>query len=325
MGRLMKIVDGGLATDSGSRFGWYGRAGMRRGLGSAIGCRGIGLHSGLAASLRFVPAAVGAGIGFRRVDLAGAGLVSARYDFVADTRMCTVLADPARPGVRVGTVEHVMAALAGLGVDDVVVEVDGPEVPILDGSAAEFGFLLECAGIVESDVARAVIEVARPVRVVDGAAFAALLPAGAADDGFGMALEIEFPARAIGRQVFSMELTPARFGAELARARTFAMKNEIEALHEAGLARGGSLANAVVVDDDVVVNPEGLRFADEFVRHKLLDVVGDLALAGAPLVGRFVGGRTGHRINNMLLRALFADAANYRVVRYADAALAAVA
>lgn len=311
-------------ADGGFEFGWPGRAGLRCGLNAAIGCSGVGLHSGRAASLRFVPAEVGAGIAFRRVDLPDAPVIAARHDWVADTRMCTVLADPARPDVRVGTIEHVMAALAGFGVDDVMVEIDGPEIPILDGSAAEFGFLLRCAGIVESAVARTMIEILRPVQVSDGAAFAALLPAQAADDGFGMALEIEFPARAIGRQVFSIELTPDRFAAELARARTFTMKNEIDALHAAGLAQGGSLANAIVVDDGAVLNPEGLRFADEFVRHKLLDVVGDLALAGAPIAGRFAGARTGHRINNHLLHALFADAANYRM-SHAPTALAAVA
>ncbi|MDD2877080.1 MAG: UDP-3-O-acyl-N-acetylglucosamine deacetylase [Acidiphilium sp.] len=286
---------------------------MRRGLKSAIGCSGVGLHSGAAVSLWLVPGVPGEGIAVRRVDLPGAPVVAARWDRVADTRMCTVLADPARPEVRVGTVEHVMAALAGLGVDDALIEVDGPEFPILDGSAAEFAFLIECAGIAESDVPRETIEIMRPVRVVDGAGYAELRPAGAGDDGFAMALAIEFAAGAIGRQNFKVDLTQERFISELARARTFTFADEVEALQAAGLARGGSLANAVVVDGARVVNPEGLRFADEFVRHKLLDVVGDLALAGAPIVGRFEGARTGHRINNMLLRAVFADAANYRM------------
>jgi UDP-3-O-[3-hydroxymyristoyl] N-acetylglucosamine deacetylase len=273
--------------------------------------------------MRLVPVTPGDGISFCRVDLPGAPVVAARHDYVADTRMCTVLADPARPEVRVGTVEHVMAALAGLGVDDAMIEVDGAEVPILDGSAAEFAFLVRCAGIVESAVPRRVIEVVRPVRVVDGAAVASLAPAGAAG-GFSLALEIEFAAGAIGVQRYEMAMSDAGFMEELARARTFTFAGEVEALQAAGLARGGSLANAVVVDGDVVVNPEGLRFADEFVRHKMLDVVGDLALAGMAIVGRFAGVRTGHRINNMLLRALFADAANYRVVGGVSA-LAAVA
>jgi UDP-3-O-[3-hydroxymyristoyl] N-acetylglucosamine deacetylase len=206
----------------------------------------------------------------------------------------------------------VMAALAGVGVDDALVEVDGPEVPVLDGSAAEFGFLISCAGLAETEVARDYIEVLRPVRVDDGAAFAELRPEPFAPETFSMTLAIEFPARAIGRQSLSLDLTPDSFARDLSRARTFTMASEIEALHQAGLALGGSLANAVVVDDDKVLNPEGLRFADEFVRHKLLDVVGDLALAGAPIAGRFIGNRSGHRLNNLLLRALFADPANYR-------------
>lgn len=309
------------------RGGWESRVsgfdpGFRRGLRSAIGCRGVGLHSGLPVTMRLVPVAPGDGISFCRVDLPGAPVVAARHDFVADTRMCTVVADPARAEVRVGTVEHVMAALAGLGVDDAMIEVDGAEVPILDGSAAEFAFLVQCAGIVESAVPRCAIEVVRPVRVVDGAAAAALVPG--ASGGFELALEIGFAAAAIGVQHYAMALTAGRFLEELARARTFTFADEVEALQAAGLARGGSLANAVVVDGDVVVNPEGLRFPDEFVRHKMLDVVGDLALAGMPVIGRFEGVRTGHRVNNMLLRALFADAANYRVVGGVSA-LAAVA
>lgn len=302
---------------------WAG-CGMRRGLRSAIDCHGVGLHSGAPAALRLVPAEPGAGIAVRRVDLPGAPIIPALWNYVADTRMCTVLADPARPEARVGTVEHVMAALAGLGIDDAIIELDGPECPILDGSSAEFAFLINCAGIAVSDTPREAIEILRPVRVVDGAGYAALEPARPRDAGFTMALDIEFTAGAIGRQHYACDLTPGRFMAELARARTFTFADEVEALQAAGLARGGSLANAVVVDGERIMNPEGLRFADEFVRHKLLDVVGDLALAGAPMLGRFEGARTGHRINNMLLRALFADPANYRMVG-SPSALAAVA
>lgn len=300
-------------------FGMDGRGGkatrtvkyrQRHGLKSAIGCEGVGLHSGTTVHLHLSPAAIGSGIAFRRTDLDVT--IPARYDHVLDTRLSTVLADPARPDIRVATVEHVMAALAGAGIDDALVEVDGPEVPVLDGSAAEFSFLINCAGIAETGPQRDRIEVLRPVRVADGAAFAELCPEPFAQDRLNMALTIEFPARAIGRQALSLDLTPENFIHHLARARTFTMQAEIAALHEAGLARGGSLANAVVVNDDKVLNLEGLRFEDEFVRHKMLDVVGDLALAGAPISGRFIGNRSGHRLNNMLLRALFADAANYR-------------
>lgn len=296
---------------------------QRLGLKSAIGCEGIGLHCGAPVYLRLIPAEPGSGILFRRTDLGVT--IPARYDHVADTRLSTVLADPANKQARVATVEHVMAALAGAGIDDALIELDGPEAPVLDGSAAEFGFLINCAGIAETGLTRDCIEILRPVRVEDGEAFAELRPEPFARDTFSMTLAIEFPARAIGRQTLSFDLTPDNFTRGLARARTFTMAAEIEALHEAGLALGGSLANAVVVDDDKVLNPEGLRFEDEFVRHKMLDVVGDLALAGAPITGRFVGSRTGHRLNNMLLRALFADSANYRLWQAPVEAFEAVA
>ena len=282
----------------------------RRGLKSEIGCEGIGLHSGGRVRLRLRPAAVGTGIVFHRSDVGAS--IPARFDHVVDTRLSTVLADLSLPEVRVATVEHLMAALAGAGIDDAMIEIDAPELPILDGSASEFSFLIACAGITESSVGRDRIEVLRPIRVAHGGASAELFPEPFSDDAFSMTMAIEFSARAIGRQALTLDLRPEHFTRELSRARTFTIESEIEALHAAGLARGGSLANAVVVNDEKVLNPEGLRYPDEFVRHKMLDVVGDLALAGAPIVGRFIGNRSGHRLNNMLLRALFADAQNYR-------------
>ena len=287
----------------------------QRTLKSSIGCVGIGLHSGAKLSLRLSPAASGTGIVFQREDV---GLdILARYDHVVDTRLCTVLASPDRLDIRVGTVEHVMAALAGCGVHNAVVAVDGPEVPILDGSAANFAFLIECAGIVEQDAALPMIEVLRLVRVSHSGGSAELRPALAdaqspgLEPGLDMNLSIAFDATAIGRQALHVRLTPASFR-ELANARTFAMASEVAQLQAAGLARGGSLDNAVVVDGATVLNPGGLRMRDEFVRHKMLDAVGDMALAGAPLHGRFVGSRSGHALNNRLLRALFADRANWR-------------
>jgi UDP-3-O-[3-hydroxymyristoyl] N-acetylglucosamine deacetylase len=280
----------------------------RRTLRAAISCVGRGLHSGADVTLVLVPAPAGAGITFRRTDL---GLdIAARYHNVVDTRLCTVVGEGA---ARVGTVEHLMAALAASGIDDLVVEVDGPELPILDGSAANFLFLIESAGIVEHGGARQTIEILRPVRVARDESFAELRPRAPGGSGFDLAVSIEFAAPAIGAQALSLTLTPETFATELAAARTFTLAGEIEALREAGLAKGGSLANAIVVDGETVLNPAGLRWPDEFVRHKMLDVVGDLALAGAPISGRFIGHRTGHAINNLLLRTLFADAANYRI------------
>jgi UDP-3-O-[3-hydroxymyristoyl] N-acetylglucosamine deacetylase len=284
-------------------------------LKAPIDCVGVGLHSGRKTSLALLPAPIGTGIVFRRADLGGAS-IPARFDHVEDTRLCTVLGLPYQPAVRVATVEHVMAALAGCGVTNAVVEVDGPEVPILDGSSASFVFLIDCAGMLPQTAPAPVIEVLRTVRVTQGEgdnfAFAELRPSPYALD---MALSIDFDAAAIGRQALSMRVTPESFRAELARARTFAQANEVAALQAGGLALGGSLENAVVVDNARVLNPAGLRMADEFVRHKMLDAVGDLALAGATLRGRLVAHRGGHALNNMLLRTLFADDANWRLVQ----------
>lgn len=284
-------------------------------LKAPIGCVGIGLHSGQRVSLTFRPAPVDHGIVFRRTDL---GVdITARFDRVVDTRLSTVLAEG---DARIGTVEHVMAALTGCGIDNALVEVDGPEPPILDGSAAQFVFLLDCAGTIRQDTPRSAIEVRRTVRVSDGDAFAELRPGGASLD---MALSIDFAAPAIGRQALSLRLTAAAFRHELARARTFALLEEIDSLRAAGLAQGGSLQNAVVVDQARVLNPAGLLMPDEFVRHKLMDAVGDLALAGAPLRGRFIAHRSGHTLNNRLLQALFADHAAWREVAPAQLSVAA--
>jgi UDP-3-O-[3-hydroxymyristoyl] N-acetylglucosamine deacetylase len=293
--------------------------GLRRTLKAAIGCVGAGLHSGRRAALTLRPAHPGAGIRFRRTDLGGVE-IPARHDLVVDTRLCTALALPGRPEARIGTVEHVMAALAGCGIDDAVVEVDGPEVPILDGSAAPFVFLIDCAGVTGQGLvpgALAAIEVLRPIRVQDGegpdAAWAELLPsAPGIEGGLDAELAIDFPGTAIGRQALALRVTETSFRAVLAEARTFALARDVERLRAAGLAQGGSLANAVVVEGPVVLNPEGLRHPQEFVRHKLLDAVGDLALAGAPLRARFRGHRSGHGLNNRVLRALLADRGAWR-------------
>ncbi len=293
----------------------------QRTLKSSITCVGTGLHSGRRVRLALCPAPGGHGIVFRRTDC-GAD-IPARFDCVADARLATTLACPERPGLGVGTVEHLLAALAGSCIDNALVELDGPELPILDGSASPWLFLIDCAGAVDQPAApRRSIEVLRAVHVQDGEAWAELLPPGAFD-GLEMAVSIDFTAAAIGRQSVSLRLTPESFRHELARARTFALAEDVETLRAAGLARGGTLANAVVVDGGQVVNPDGLRMRDEFVRHKLLDAVGDLALAGAPLRARFRAHRPGHALNNRLLRALFADSAAWREVAREPACAAA--
>ncbi len=286
-------------------------AGRRTTLKTRMPFAGRGLHSGRMVRGAIGPAPSGEGIVFFRTDLGIA--VPALYDHVTDTRLCTMLE---LDGARVGTVEHVMAALAAAGVDDALVELDGPEVPILDGSAEPFQFLIDCAGLVQHAGLPSSIEVLRTVRVQEGqgpdAAWAELRPL--AGRGFEAELSIDFAASAIGRQSYRLRISSDSFRAELARARTFTLAAEVEQLHAAGLALGGGLHNAVVVDGARVLNPGGLRFADEPVRHKLLDVVGDLALAGAALHARFVGHRTGHALNNKLLRALFADRSAWRRV-----------
>jgi UDP-3-O-[3-hydroxymyristoyl] N-acetylglucosamine deacetylase len=284
----------------------------QRTLRAPIGCTGIGLHSGARISLRLLPGAAGSGILFRRTDLAGGPVeIPASHDHVVDTRLNTTLGLAGRPEATVGTVEHVMAAFAGMGIDNAVVELDGPEVPAMDGSAAPFVFLIECAGIVPAEAPRQAIEVLRPVRAEEGEAFVALLPA--KGPGLSIEAEIDFPAAAVRRQGRSIRVTAQSFKADLAAARTFGFAEEIDALRAAGLARGGSLKNAVVVSGARVLNEGGLRFADEFVRHKMLDIVGDLALAGLPLSARVVARRPGHRLNNAVLRALFADPAAFRI------------
>ena len=298
------LANASLVSPMGAGHGF----GVQRTLRSAISCVGVGLHGGSPVSLTLRPAPVNSGIVVRRTDLGGQD-IPARFDHVIDSRLCTVLARPDAPDVRVGTVEHVMAALAGSGVHNAVLEVDGPEMPILDGSAHDFVFLIDCAGIVEQDQPVEAIEVLRVVRVSQGEAYAELRPG---VHGFDMAVSIAFDAAAIGRQALSLRLGTAVFRSRLARARTFTLASEVEYLREAGLARGGSLDNAVVVDGPAVLNPGGLRMPDEFVRHKLLDAVGDLALAGAVLRGRYVAHRPSHALNNRLLRELFADAANWR-------------
>ncbi len=289
--------------------------GRRRTLKAPIGCVGDGLHTGRRMSLTLHPAAAGAGIQFRRTDL---GVdIPARFDFVTDTRLCTTITAPTAPEARIGTIEHIMAALAGAGIDDAIIEVDGPEVPILDGSAAPFLFLIDCAGIATSAAPCQMIEVLRPVRVEDAqGAFAELRPN--TEAAFDAVLEIDYPNTAIGHQSLNFRLTPEAFRANLADSRTFGLAEDVARLHQAGLALGGSLENAVVVDGMTILNPGGLRHADEFIRHKALDVVGDLALAGAPLRACFIGSRSGHALNNRVLRALFADPNAWRWVGSAE-------
>jgi UDP-3-O-[3-hydroxymyristoyl] N-acetylglucosamine deacetylase len=273
---------------------------LQKTLKTAIPCRGVGLHSGQQIALTLRPAPADTGIIFRRRDLGDAEIV-ASWENAVDSSLCTKLDN--REGVSVATIEHLMAAFAGLEIDNAVVELDGPEVPIMDGSAAPFVFLIECAGIVEQDATRRAIKVLKPVTVGGPGRAATLMPS----DGFAVSFTIDFASGAIKRQELTLGVDPDSFKSDISRARTFGFLHEVDQMRAAGLARGGSLDNSVVVSGDLVLNEEGLRYADEFVRHKMLDALGDLYLAGGPLLAHFDGTRSGHALNRQLLAALFAD------------------
>ena len=274
--------------------------------GSAI-CAGVGVHTGERVRLAIRPAPADSGIVFVRSDMAGDNRVAVSAEAVVATRLGTVIANGS--GVTVSTIEHLMAAMSALGVDNALVELDGPEVPIMDGSALPFVELLDRAGRRPQAAPRRVIEVLRPVTVTEGGKHASLRPC----DRFEVDFEIRFASAAIGRQRVVAAADEAGFRRELANCRTFGFVHEVEALRAAGLARGGSLANAVVIDGDRVLNPEGLRRPDEFVRHKALDAVGDLYVLGAPLLARFESSCGGHGLNNQLCRALLAQPDAWRV------------
>jgi len=269
---------------------------------SSISCTGVALHSGDKVSMTLMPGKPDSGIVFKRTDIPGGGAsIKATWDNVVETTMCTTLGN--KDGVSIATVEHLMAALGGSGIDNAVIEVNGPEVPVMDGSAAPFVFLIECAGIVEQDKPRRFIRVLKAVSVQDGDSVASLVPA----DNFSVDFEIDFESAAISHQSISISMAGETFKNEVSRARTFGFLHEVEALRAAGLGKGGSLDNVVVVSGDKVINEDGLRYVDEFVRHKALDAVGDLYLAGGGLLGHFHGVCSGHAANNKLLMALFAD------------------
>jgi UDP-3-O-[3-hydroxymyristoyl] N-acetylglucosamine deacetylase len=278
-------------------------------LKSAATFTGTGLHSGNAVRMVVRPASADYGIWFRRTDVAGPdAMVPARWDAVVPSRLCTLVANAA--GVSVSTIEHVMAALAGSAIHNALIEIDGPEVPILDGSAMPFvtGFLAR--GIREQSAPVRAIRVLKTVEVRDGDAVARLEPA----DMLEIDFRISFDEAAIGTQTRHLNMANGAFVRELSDSRTFCRQSDVDAMREKGLALGGTLENAVVFEGDTVLSPGGLRHADEPVRHKMLDALGDLALAGGPLLARYTGDRAGHALTNRLLRALFADPEAYRMV-----------
>jgi UDP-3-O-[3-hydroxymyristoyl] N-acetylglucosamine deacetylase len=278
----------------------------RRTVAREVAAEGLALHAGTQVRLMLAPAAPGTGIVFRRSDLDGAE-VRARYDAVSETNLGTMLATR---HVSVGVVEHLMAAIAGAEIDDLLVILDGPEPPILDGDAFSYLELIDKAGIKEHQVPRSAIEVLRRVEVSHKEARASLSPDAVSSFNF----EIVFASAAIGRQSFSFVFSREGFRREIAPARTFGNVSELETLKMMDRGHGASLENTLAIEGDRVINADLMRFPDEFVRHKILDAIGDMALAGAPLIGRFEGVRSGHTLNNALLHALFADSANYRLM-----------
>jgi UDP-3-O-[3-hydroxymyristoyl] N-acetylglucosamine deacetylase len=278
----------------------------QRTVAKRVSCTGVGLHSGKPATLTLAPAAADAGITFVRMDLGVE--IPARNEFVTDTTLSTSIASGK---ARVSTVEHVMAALHGMGIDNCRVEVDGPEIPILDGSAAPFVCLVHEAGVKVLSAGKRYLVIDEPVELRDGDKLARLDPA----DAFSVEFTADFNHPLITNQAFRVTLSDRTFEREVARARTFCFRRDIERMQAMGLAKGGSLENAIVVDEFSILNPEGLRFPDEFARHKVLDAVGDLALFGMPVIGALSAVKSGHAMNQALVKKVLADPATHRVVR----------
>jgi UDP-3-O-[3-hydroxymyristoyl] N-acetylglucosamine deacetylase len=294
----------------------------QRTLKAAVSASGVGLHTGRKVRVTLRPAAPDAGIVFRRIDLSSPVDIPARADAVGETRLSSCLV---RGDAKVYTVEHLMSALGGLGVDNAYVDLDAPEVPIMDGSAAPFVLLVQQAGVTEQPVPKRFVRVLRRVEVGDGDKWARLEP----HEGYRLSFSIDFKHPVIDRstQSVSVDFGETSYLKEISRARTFGFMQDVESLRENGLALGGGLDNAVVLDEFRVLNAEGLRYADEFIRHKLLDAVGDLYLLGRPLLAAFSAHKSGHALNNKLLRALIADQSAFETVTFdrADQAPAAIA
>lgn len=288
---------------------------MQQTIQREITATGTGLHSGAAINIALKPAPAGHGIVFIRTDLTGDNRIPALWDKVTDTRLCTVIANES--GASVGTIEHLMAALRGCAVDNILVELDGPEVPAMDGSSKPFVDMIDRAGIAAQNAPRRAIRILKEVTVEEGDKTVTLKPA----EEFIFAGEIDFDHPDIGRQRYEIKLLNGNFRHDLADSRTFGFFHEVEMMRKAGLALGGSLDNAVVLDKTKVMNPEGLRHDNEFIRHKLLDAIGDLYLAGAPVLGAYEGVKAGHAMNNAALRKLFASQDAFEVIELQDVAI----
>ena len=289
----------------------------QRTLKSLVRASGVGLHTGQKVRIALRPAPPDTGVVFRRIDLASPADIPARAELVGETRLCSALV---HNGAKVYTVEHLMSALSGLGIDNVYVDLDGPELPIMDGSASPYVLLLQQAGLEEQAAAKRFLRVNKVIEVRDGDKWARLEPY----DGFRLSFSIEFRHPVIERstQSVTVDFANTSYLKEIARARTFGFMQDVEELKGSGMALGGGLDNAVVLDEQGILNAEGLRFADEFIRHKLLDAIGDLYLIGRPLLGAFTAHKSGHALNNQLLRALVSDTTAWEMASFEHAAQA---
>lgn len=276
-----------------------------------VHCQGIGLHTGVRCKMTIRPAAVNSGIYFIRTDLPPKRKIQASIANVVDATLATTIG---QDGIRVSTVEHLMAALAGLGVDNAEIELDGPEVPIMDGSAEPFNRLLNSAGVETQGQFKKFIWIKQPVTVTDGDRQATFLPS----NDFKISYTIDFKHPLISNQFYLIQITNGNFEREISRARTFGFLREYEILKAKGFARGGSLENAIVVDDERVINEGGLRYSDEFVRHKILDTIGDLWLIGAQVIGHFIGYKSGHTLNHKLIKKLLSHPEWWETLQFAD-------
>ena len=292
----------------------------QRSIRSVVTTTGVGLHGGRKVRMTLRPAAVDTGIVFHRVDLDPVVSLPADPYAVCDTRMCSGLQAPS--GAKLGTVEHLMSALAGLGIDNLHVDVDAPELPILDGSAGPFVFLLRSAGLQEQAAPKRFLRVRKPVEVREGDKWVRLEPY----DGFRLTFSIVFNHPAIDSTAneVTVDFASESYERDIARARTFGFMQDVEFMQANGLALGGSLGNAIVMDEYRVLNPDGLRYGDEFVKHKVLDAIGDLYLCGRPLLGAYSAHKSGHALNNQVLRALLEDASAWEVVTFDQVARAPV-
>jgi UDP-3-O-[3-hydroxymyristoyl] N-acetylglucosamine deacetylase len=278
----------------------------QRTLKNSIHCSGIGLHSGIKSNMTLHPAEADTGIRFRRNGTVRLTEVAATWRNAIETPLSTTLKGDS--DIKIGTVEHLLSALSGCAIDNVVIEVNGPEVPVMDGSSAPFVFLIECAGTVTQDAPRRALEIRHNVTVSDSRRSATAMPG----RGLSIDFEIDFDNKAVARQDWSFQVTPASYKREVSRARTFGFLQEVDKLREMGLALGGSLDNAIVINGDQVLNDGGLRYDNEFVRHKVLDLIGDLTLIGGPVIGKFHCVRAGHSMTLRMLRTLFADESAWR-------------